>query len=164
MMLIKEESIIKAVEKLNTLSENELEEISEHYVSEQELLISYLLSAGIEFKNEELLPLIIYYFNVFFEAAFIQGIKFNEIDDEFISKFEDDFFPLLDEYGEEEDEDLIVSFCNQPAMLDFFMYELHGEDDAGNVLSDTTKSNLFIVGIALISMMDRAMINLTVVK
>lgn len=158
MSTLKEKHILEAVNKITQLSEVELEEMSEKHTNDQVLFFSYLLSSAIEFENDELLDLVAFYFNIYLEAASIQQIKLRKIDDDLIDDFHEEYTDTLDEYMETEDDDLIKSLCNQPAMLDFLLNEIHGEDEDGEFLSDKMKSELFIVGIAMVALFNRAII------
>ncbi|MFA5575178.1 MAG: hypothetical protein WC994_09040 [Brumimicrobium sp.] len=158
MSTLKEKHILEAVNKITQLSEVELEEMSEKHTNDQVLFFSYLLSSAIEFENDELLDLVAFYFNIYLEAASIQQIKLRKIDDDLIDDFHEEYTDTLDEYMETEDDDLIKSLCNQPAMLDFLLNEIHGEDEDGGFLSDKMKSELFIVGIAMVALFNRAII------
>jgi|SRR5690554_5781276 len=158
MSTFKEKHILEAVNKITQLSEVELEEMSEKHTNDQVLFFSYLLSSAIEFENDELLDLVAFYFNIYLEAASIQQIKLRKIDDDLIDDFHEEYTDTLDEYMETEDDDLIKSLCNQPAMLDFLLNEIHGEDEDGEFLSDKMKSELFIVGIAMVALFNRAII------
>ena len=44
-------------------------------------------------------------------------------------------------------------------MLGFYVADIYGKDDEGNELDEELANQLFIVGIAMIALMNRAMIN-----
>lgn len=149
-------SIEKAVLKIDGLDEDSLEKLSETHVLAQENFVGYILSSAIEYKNDTLLDLLIYYFNIFSEAAVIQGVELNKITDEDIEDFQEEYVQTLDEYMETEDNDLIATLCNQPNMLSFLLSEIETEDADGEKLEDETGTYLFIVGVAMIALMNRA--------
>ena len=54
MKQVSSENLKAALEKVDSLSEEQLDSLMEEFASEQEDLISYVLQAGIEFNSEEL--------------------------------------------------------------------------------------------------------------
>ena len=159
MTQIKVKSIEEAVLKIDKLDEDSLEKLSETHVLAQETFVGYILSSAIEYKNDDLLDLLIYYFNIFSEAAVIQGVKLKKITDEDIEEFQEEYVQTLDEYMETEDNDLIASLCNQPNLLSFLLSEISMEDEEGEKLEDETGTYLFIVGVAMIALLNRAFKN-----
>jgi len=156
MTQIKVKSIEEAVLKIDKLDEDSLEKLSETHVLAQETFVGYILSSAIEYKNDDLLDLLIYYFNIFAEAAVIQGVKLKKITDDDIEDFQEEYVQTLDEYMETEDNDLIASLCNQPNLLSFLLSEISMEDEEGEKLEDETGTYLFIVGVAMIALLNRA--------
>lgn len=156
MTQIKVKSIEEAVLKIDKLDEDSLEKLSEAHVLAQETFVGYILSSAIEYKNDDLLDLLIYYFNIFAEAAVIQGVELKKITDEDIEEFQEEYVQTLDEYMETEDNDLIASLCNQPNLLSFLLSEISMEDEEGEKLEDETGTYLFIVGVAMIALLNRA--------
>ena len=156
MTQIKVKSIEEAVLKIDKLDEDRLEKLSETHVLAQETFVGYILSSAIEYKNDDLLDLLIYYFNIFAEAAVIQGVKLKKITAEDIEDFQEEYVQTLDEYMETEDNDLIASLCNQPNLLSFLLSEISMEDEDGEKLEDETGTYLFIVGVAMIALLNRA--------
>lgn len=156
MTQIKIKSIEEAVLKIDKLDEDSLEKLSEAHVLAQETFVGYILSSAIEYKNDDLLDLLIYYYNIFAEAAVIQGVKLKKITDDDIEEFQEEYVQALDEYMETEDNDLIASLCNQPNLLSFLLSEISMEDENGEKLEDETGTYLFIVGVAMIALLNRA--------
>ena len=148
-------SIEEAVLKIDKLDEDSLEKLSEAHVLAQETFVGYILSSAIEYKNDELLELLMYYYNIFAEAFVIQGVKLEKITDDHIENFQEEYVQTLDEYMETEDNDLISSLCNQPNMVSFLLSEIDMEDENGEKLEDDTATYLFIVGIAMIALLNR---------
>jgi hypothetical protein len=149
-------SIEQSVLKIDELDEDSLEKLSEAHVLAQETFVGYVLSSAIEYKNDELLELLMYYYNIFAEAIVIQGIQLEKITDDHIEEFQEEYVQTLDEYMETEDNDLISSLCNQPNMVSFLLNEIDMEDENGQKLEEDTATYLFIVGIAMIALMNRA--------
>ncbi len=152
-------NIEQAVLKIDDMDADSLEKLSEAHVLAQENFVGYVLSSAIEYKNDELLELLMYYFNIFSEAFALQGIQWKTIDDEAIENFQEEYIQTLDEYMETEDNDLIASMCNQPNMVSFLLSEIDAEDENGEQLSDETATYLFIVGVAMIALMNRSIQN-----
>ena len=151
-------SIEQAVKKIDDLDDDGLERISETYVLHQEALVGYIMSSAVEYENDQLMDLLIYYFTIFMEAHNQQGVQLNKVTDDFIETFQEEYISVLDEYMESEDTELIDSFCNQPNLLSFLLSELEMEDEDGEKLDDDTATYLFIVGVALIALMDRSIV------
>lgn len=149
-------SIEQAVLKIDDLNEDSLEKLSEAHVLAQETFVGYILSSAIEYKNDELLELLMYYYNIFAEAFVIQGVELEKITDDHIENFQEEYVQTLDEYMETEDNDLIASLCNQPNMVSFLLSEIDMEDENGQKLEEDTATYLFIVGIAMIALLNRA--------
>src|SRR5690554_5024625 len=152
MAQITEKYITEAVRKIDGLTEDSLEKLSETHVLAQDVFVGYILSSAIEYENDSLLDYLIYYFNIFSEAAAMQGVKMKKIDEAIIDEFQE-------EYMETDDEDLINSLCNQPMMLSFLAHEISGADETGAVMEEDLATNVFIVGIALIALMNRAFVD-----
>jgi hypothetical protein len=149
------ESIEKAIKKVDNLDDDGLEKVSEQYASAQPTLLSYLMSAAVEYENEQLEGLIIYYFCVISEAFAQEGLKTVEVSEASIDDFEEPFFNMLDEYFENEDDDFLEDFCDQPNLVQFMAMEISTEDEDGTTLSDETATQLFIVTTAMITLMSR---------
>ncbi len=158
MTLITVENIEKAVVKIDNLDDDALDKLSETYGLAQEEFLGYVASAGMEFENDQLMGLIIYYYNIYFEAFAQQGVKLKKIEEAMIDEFHQEYDQVLEEYMEEEDMDLIVSLTNQPNLLSFMAMELEMEDDDGTRLDDETATQLFIVSTAMIAIMNKAII------
>ena len=155
-MQIKVESVEKAVKKIDNLDDDSLEKISETHVLSQSKLVGYIMSSSIELDNEQLMELLIYYFNIFMEAAQNEGAELKVLSDEDIESFHEEYTDLLEEFSDKEDFDLIQDFCNQPILFSFLLTEINLEDETGQKLDDETADSLFLVGTALISLIDRA--------
>lgn len=159
MTQITEKYITEAVLKIDGLTEESLEKISETHVLAQDIFVGYILSSAIEYENDNLLDYMIYYFNIFSEAIAMQGVEMRKIDENIIDEFQEVYVETLDEYMETDDEDLIGSLCNQPMMLSFLIHEISGEDETGEIMEEELANHVFIVGIALIALMNRAIID-----
>lgn len=149
-------NIEKAVNKIDNLDDDGLEKISETYGLAQQDFLGYAMSAGMEFENDTLTGLIIYYFNIYFEAFAQQGVKVKRITNEDIDAFQDEFSQVLEEYMDEEDIDLILAITNQPNLIAFMANEIEMADDDGTSLDDETATQLFIVSTAMIGLMNKA--------
>ncbi|MDG2464297.1 MAG: hypothetical protein P8M61_04350 [Crocinitomicaceae bacterium] len=150
------ESIEKAINKVDNLDDDGLEKLSETYALAQNVLLSYLMSAALEYENEQLEGLIIYYFCVISEAFNQENIRTVVVSETDIEEFQEPYFEMLDDYFESEDEDMMEDFCDQPNLAQFIAMEISTEDEDGTSLSDETATQLFIVTIAMITLMGRA--------
>jgi hypothetical protein len=99
---------------------------------------------------------LIYYFCLVAESFLQEGIDINIVEENDIDVFEEPFFEMLDQYFNEEDEEIINDFNDQPEMTRFMMIEVSTEDVDGTSLDDDTATQLFIVTLAMISLMNKA--------
>ena len=152
-------SIEKAIAKIDNLSEDKLEEVAESYAIAQKILLGYIMSAATEYNNSKLEGLLIYYYCLISEAFSQEKIPLKEICENDIDSFEEPFFKILDEYFEKNNEDIINDFVDQPELTKFMMIEISTQDDDGTSLDDETATQLFIVTIAMITLMNKAIKN-----
>jgi hypothetical protein len=150
-------SIEKAIQKVDNLNDDELEVLSEKFALAQPTLLGYAMTAPEEYQNEELEGLLIYYFCLISEAFEQQGLEMNIISEDEIDTFEEPFFEMLDAYFENDDAELLEDFCDQPDLSQFMAMEISTEDEDGSSLSDETATQLFIVSLAMITLMNRAL-------
>jgi hypothetical protein len=151
-------AIERAIEIIDNLDDQKLEEISVKYSKAQQSLLNYVMSAPSEYKNEKLEGLLIYYFCLISESFNQEGIQTRVITEEDIDELEEPYFDMLDQYFEDEDEEIIESFCDQPFLAQFMAMEVSTEDNDGTSLDEETATQLFIVTLAMISLMSRAII------
>jgi hypothetical protein len=151
-------AIERAIEIIDNLDDQKLEEISVKYSKAQQSLLNYVMSAPSEYKNEKLEGLLIYYFCLISESFNQEGIQTRVITEEDIDELEETYFDMLDQYFEDEDEEIIESFCDQPFLAQFMAMEVSTEDNDGTSLDEETATQLFIVTLAMISLMSRAII------
>ena len=146
-----------AITKVEQLDENALERLSEAQTTAQPTLLGYIMSAVEEYDNEELASLLIYYFTVVLESFSQAGLHPGEITDDMIDEFEEPYFQVLDEYFEKEDDQLLEDFSDQPDLVKFLAMEIGMEDADGTSLDDETATQLFIVMLAMISLLSRSL-------
>lgn len=146
-----------AIKKVDTLDENAIDHLTETQTTAQPVLLGYIMSSVEEYQNEELANLLIYYFTVVLESFHQAGLFPETVTDELIDDFEEDYFALLDEYFQNEDEGVLEDFADQPDLVRFMAMEVGSEDDEGTSLSDETATQLFIVMLAMISLLSRSL-------
>ena len=151
-------AIEKAIEIVDNLDDQQLEEISTKYAKAQQSLLDYVMSAPAEYNNDKLEGLLIYYFCLICACFEQEGIQVRAITEQDIDELEDPYFDMLDQYFEEEDEEIIESFCDQPYLAQFMAMEVSTEDNDGTTLDEETATQLFIVTLAMISLMNQAII------
>lgn len=149
-------SIEKAINKVDKLDEDGLERIAETYALAQQTLLGYVMSAAIEYENEQLEGLLIYYFCLISEAFAQEQVQLNQITEDDIEAFEEPFFEELDNYFETEKEEVLVDHIDQPDLIRFMMIEVSTPDEDGTQLDDETATQLFIVSMAMIGLMSNA--------
>lgn len=149
-------SIEKAIEIVDNLTDDQLENVSEKYALAQQELLDYVMTAPSEYENEDLEGLLIYYFCVISECFTQEGIKLRLVVEADIDEIEEPYFDMLEQYFDEEDEEIIESFCDQPFLAQFMAMEVSTEDEDGSSLDEETATQLFIVTLAMVSLMNRA--------
>lgn len=152
---VSQASIEKAINKVDNLNDDGLEKLSETYALAQDVLLGYVLSAAIEYKNEKLEGLLIYYYCLISECFAQEGIVLRQITEDDIDAFEEPYFDMLDTYFEDDDDEVLEDFCDQPELAQFMAIEISTEDEDGTTLDDETATQLFIVTLAMISLMNR---------
>ena len=148
-------SIEKAIQKVDNLDDDALEELSEQLAKKQEILLGYVMSAAIEYKNEKLEGLLVYYYCLISEFFATEGIELRNVTEEDIDAFEEPYFDMLDTYFEDDDDEVLENFCDQPELAQFMAMEISTSDEDGTTLDDETATQLFIVTLAMISLMNR---------
>ena len=83
------------------------------------------------------------------------GIELRNVTEEDIDTFEDPYFDMLDTYFEDDDDEILENFCDQPELAQFMAMEISTSDEDGTSLDDETATQLFIVTLAMISLMNR---------
>ncbi|MFN5416660.1 MAG: hypothetical protein ACK5B9_06345 [Flavobacteriia bacterium] len=149
-------SIEKAIEKIDNLDDDNLEKVAEAFSLAQPTLLGYVMSAAVEYKNEQLEGLLIYYYCLISEAFKNEGVELAIVSDDDIDAFEEPFFEMLDAYFDNNDEDILDDFCGQAELAKFMAMEISVEDEDGTTLDDETATQLFIVTMAQISLLNRA--------
>lgn len=149
-------SIETAIKKVDNLDDDGLEQLSEKYALAQQTLLSYVMSAAIEYQNEKLEGLLIYYYCLISECFDTEGLKIRQVTEEDIDTFEEPYFDMLDAYFENDDDEVLEDFCDQPELTQFMAMEISTEDEDGTTLDDETATQLFIVTLAMITLLNRA--------
>ena len=90
------------------------------------------------------------------EAFKNEGVELAIVSDDDIDAFEEPFFEMLDAYFDNNDEDILDDFCGQAELAKFMAMEISVEDEDGTTLDDETATQLFIVTMAQISLLNRA--------
>ena len=151
-------SIEKAIDIIDNLDDDQLESVSEKYALAQQILLDYVASTATEYENEELEGLIIYYFCLINECFAQEGITFRKVTEADIDELEEPYFDMLDQYFEDENEEILESFCDQPELAQFMAMEVSTEDEDGTDMSEDTATQLFIVTMAMVSLINRCII------
>lgn len=149
-------SIETAIKKVDNLDDDGLEQLSEKYALAQQTLLSYVMSAAIEYQNEKLEGLLIYYYCLICECFDTEGLKIRQVTEDDIDAFEEPYFDMLDAYFENDDDEVLEDFCDQPELTQFMAMEISTEDEDGTTLDDETATQLFIVSLAMITLLNRA--------
>ncbi len=149
-------SIEKAIQKVDHLDEDALEALSETHATSQPTLLGYIMSAALEYNNEKLEGLLLYYYCLIAESFVQEGLITTNVSDDDIDAFEEPYFEMLDGYFDDNDEEILESFTDQPELARFIAMELSEPDDDGTELDDETATQLFIVMIAFTTLLSRS--------
>ena len=63
---------------------------------------------------------------------------------------------MLDHYFDTDEEEVLNDFIDQPELTQFMMIEISTKDDDGSSLDDDTATQLFIVIMAMITLMNKS--------
>lgn len=148
-------SLDAAIEKVDNLDDNELENLCEKHATAQPELIDYILSAAVEYENPDLEGLLIYYFCLLMEAYSHSECVLNKIEVSDIESFEEEFLGVLETYFEEENLELLEEYTGQPDLVHFMLVEISTADDDGTTLEDETGVQLFISTMAMVSLISK---------
>lgn len=149
-------SIEKAIQKVDNLDDDALERVSETHSIAQPTLLGYIMSAALEYNNEKLEGLLLYYYCLIAESFEQEGLTTTTVTDDDIDAFEEPYFEMLDGYFDDNDEEILESFTDQPELSRFIAMELSEPDDDGTELDDETATQLFIVMIAFTTLLSRS--------
>lgn len=152
------ESIEKAIAIVDNCSDDQLDQLTDKYADLQPQLLGYAMSAAMEYENDALEGLIIYYFCLILEAFSQENVPLNVVSDTDIDSFEEPFFEMLDDFFENDEQEIIDDFCDQPNLAQFMAIEISEEDNDGTALDDDTAQQLFVVSLAMISLLNKAII------
>ena len=156
MEYVNAEHINKALEKIEGMEDEALEKLIETFTMEQTPLMGYSLQAAMEFQNDELNDLIMYYFAIILQAFKNAGHKTSTVTDDMIDAFQDPFHSALDMVHQTEDYSEISSLINQPVLENWMVDEINGEDADGNKLGDETQIQLYLVAMTIIGLLNKS--------
>ncbi len=142
-----------AFNKIDNLNDQELEKLCEKHTLNQPELLEYILSASIEYKNEQLEGLLVYYFCLLMEIRINKAPLELKIDEESIVAFEDQFLNVINEYFENEKIELLEEYTDQGELVKFMIIEISTPDEDGSKLDEETAVQLFISSIAMIKLL-----------
>jgi len=149
-------SIEKAIHIVDNLDDDQLEALTEKYAEQQPILLDYVLSASVEYDNDELEGLLIYYFCLIMESFNQEKVETREVQETDIDEMQEPYFDMLDQYFEDENEEALESFCDQPNLAQFMAMEVSTDDEDGSTFDEETATQLFIVSLAMVTLLNRA--------
>lgn len=156
MEYISAEQISEAIKKIEGMDDEALSRLIETFAMEQNPLVGYSLQAAIEFQNEELSDLIMYYFAIIYQSFKNAGYKMSEISDEMIDAFQEPFHQALDLIHQTEDYSEISALINQPVVEQWMVDEIGSEDSEGNELGEETQIQLYLVSMTIIGLLNKS--------
>tara|TARA_B110000459_G_scaffold179171_1_gene205008 strand:+ start:3396 stop:3878 length:483 start_codon:yes stop_codon:yes gene_type:complete len=153
---ISQESIDKAIGVIDELNDDQLEKIFEAFAEAQPVLLGYVMTAPQEYENDELEGLLVYYFCLICECFKQEGLTSTAITEKQIETHQTPYFEMLDAYFENDDDELIDAYVDQPQLSKFMAVEVSTEDDDGTSLSDETASQVFIVCLSVVALLNQS--------
>jgi len=156
MSQVSAQSIEKSINKIDTLSEEDLDKLIESYATKQQDLVNYILQAGLEYENEDLDVYGVYYFAIIYDAFLQEGLDPKVITEEDIDEFQEPFLDALDAIHTNENYGPMQELIAQFSLQEFMVAEIDAKDEEGEELSDETKTQLFIVSTAIIGLLNEA--------
>ena len=81
--------------------------------------------------------------------------SYNKIEKQ-IETHQTPYFEMLDAYFEKDDLDLIDAYVDQPQLSRFMAVEVSTEDDDGSSLSDETATQVFIVCLSMVALLNQS--------
>lgn len=158
MSIVSNESIEKAVKKIDGMSEDALDKLIETFALKHEDLLGYVMQAGVEYENDDLNTFSIYYFAVIVEAFNQEGVALKQITEADIDAVQEPFILALDEINQNEDYTPLHELVNQPQLMQFMSFEIEAEDEDGESLDEETRTQLFIVSASMIAVLNAAIV------
>lgn len=158
MQHIQFEHIDKATQWIDHVTDEQFEEAITLLSEKQPILLDYVLAAPAEYENEALEGYLLYYYWVINESYLQAGIPTTMVTEEMIETFEQPFEDMLEDYfGTENDEEAnerIEEFCDQPELLKFMAIEVSTDDEDGSSMDDETATQLYITCAAMIALLN----------
>jgi hypothetical protein len=149
-------AIDSAISIVDNLTDDQLEALFDKNSKEQPDLLDYILSAAVEYENQDLEGLLVYYYCLLMEAYNQAGVQSRMIEISDIESFEEEFLSVLETYFEEENLELLEEYTGQPDLVHFMLVEISTPDDDGTTIEDETGVQLFISMMALISLLAKS--------
>jgi len=148
-----------ALSIVDQASDDQLETGIDSFSKKQPALLDYVLAAPSEYENENLEGYLLYYFWVINESFQQARLAPNPVTEAQIEAFQDPFNALLDDYFGEDGsaaEQMLEEFSDQPHLIQFMASEVSTDDEDGTSLDDETATQLFIVCMAMITLLSQA--------
>jgi hypothetical protein len=156
MSQVSHESIDKALDRIDSLSDDALDQLIETYTLSQQDLVDYIMSAGSEYENEDLNIYAIYYFAIIYESFLQQGLTPRKITEADVDEFQEPFLEALDAIHKKEDHQPLQELISQFPLQEFMVAEIEATDEDGEQLDDETKTQLFMVTAAVIGLLNES--------
>lgn len=156
MAIVSHESIEKALDRIDNLSDDALDKLIETYTLSQQDLVNYIMQAGAEYENEDLNIYGIYYFAIIYESFIQQGLTPRTITEEDVDEFQEPFLEALDAIHKNENHQPLQELISQFPLQEFMVAEIEATDEEGEELNEETKTQLFIVSAAVIGLLNEA--------
>jgi len=156
MTQVSHESIEKALQRIDNLTDDALDKLIETYTLSQQDLVDYIMQAGAEYENEDLNIYGIYYFAIIYESFLQQGLTPRTITEADVDEFQEPFLEALDAIHTKEDHTPLQELISQINLQEFMVAEIEAQDEDGEELTEETKTQLFIVTAAIIGLLNES--------
>ncbi|MBI5219157.1 MAG: hypothetical protein HY958_09535 [Bacteroidia bacterium] len=139
MVTVSEKSIEKAVEKIDNIPEEEIQEYIDNAAKEQPNIIAYALATGNDLKQENSEDLL-YYTLVIWEAYKSETHDVPEVSEDILLKNEDAYLKNLEHLENSQNfENGVLDVINttlQPALLSYIANELMDDSDTDDTINE----------------------------
>jgi len=152
------EHIEKAIDIVDNLNDDALEELTDRLIDLQPELVGYLMTAVEDYKNENLSGYIAYYYSLVMESFSQANLKLGLIKSKDIEDQEDEFTAMLDNYFSSEDLEIVEDFTEQSALVQFILIDISTDDVDGSSMDEETATQIFIVFVAMTALLNKAII------
>lgn len=150
------DNLDKALQKIDTIEESELQTLLDGYAEKQKPLVTYILATCESFENSQnIASLALYYYAVFYESFVNAEATPKAVTDEDMKNFLDQYMPIIENPDAEAMSDKMLELIQQDVLFSFLINEIVHEDDNGVKMGDDEQQQIYILGTIMIGMLNQ---------